>query len=89
MTTPSEAEYPLQAVHRDGCGGVTFFLKRRPASGERIISDGMVYPDGGHPEPGDLISCQACGKFLTYMKTEWIEDRKPTMAPTRFGGVLK
>lgn len=72
---PSKAEFPFKVVHRDGCGGVMFFLKRRPESHDPLISADAIYPDGRPVERQSPVSCQVCGKFVFDLKTEWIEER--------------
>lgn len=74
-TVPGKTEFPFKVVHRDGCGGVMFFLKRRVDGREPLKSAEVIYPDGRPVERESPVSCQACGKFLLDLKTEWIEDR--------------
>lgn len=73
---PSKVDYPFQVIHRDGCGSVMFFLKRRVASHEPLLSADVIYPDGQPVERETPVWCQACGKLVADLKTEWIEDRE-------------
>lgn len=76
LSVPSKAEYPFKVIHRDGCGSVMFFLKRRISSREPMLSADVIYPDGQRVERETPVWCQACGKFVADLKTDWIEDRE-------------
>jgi len=73
---PSKDDYPFEAVHLNGCGGVMFFVKYQPKGGDVARSADIIYPDGKPIDRQSPITCHACGKTsISLPQTEWVKPR--------------
>lgn len=49
------------------CGGVAFYLKRKPTVGELANTDDAMLPSGEHPRLFSKIACGTCGAIIGYL----------------------
>lgn len=52
-------------IHRDGCGGIAFYMEGKPVSGSPLpASSDVELPNGERPAPCSLIVCGSCRRPL-------------------------
>jgi hypothetical protein len=57
-------------IHRNGCGGVMFYMEGAATDGEVVTAQTSWFPDGTQPKPGDPFKCGSCGAVL--LQQSWI-----------------
>jgi hypothetical protein len=66
-------DYPFVLIHASGedpCGGVAFYLSRRPSPGDPRLSSEVQLIDGSVPAWGSTIRCGTCGIEIDPMSAD-------------------
>lgn len=75
MSKVSLDECPYVYIHRGGCNGVSFYLRRKLHADDPLTADNVVWPDGKESEGGDPIICFHCKLPLEFLSEDNIERR--------------
>ena len=66
--------YPFAYLHYDDCGGIAFYLSRRPEPYETMRANEALLINGSVAEPYTRVLCGNCGRVVCAPSRDAIVD---------------